>query len=372
MAWDHILSGGLSEDTACQVASIFSDTEFLQSRQFTVLHKIVLKLVPKDLKTELECSTQEIDARDSSGHTCAFWAAKRGDVEALQILLDYGANPNIPDIHGNTPLHHVRNIGCCNVLLQHGVDVSVTNSYGHTALHAICRGDGNFPVLQRLVEAGVNIDVQDHSGETAAMNAVWNKHKDCARHLIMMGADLELATQSKETVVCYSVMVNFHHVLELLLDQGARIDCPNAQGQTILHSAARLSDSRTIGILGRFRDSALDVDVDALDHEGKSARHYLEEREADEQDPDFRQTFEELLLATKPHAQTKMPEASIADRIAALDIAKETVVACYTPLSTDDEQDDLDDIIDGNRGGHGPVLYYDAVETFSRVEEIIV
>ncbi|KAL9607926.1 MAG: hypothetical protein Q9167_007206 [Letrouitia subvulpina] len=369
LAWDHILSGSLSEDTACQVAGIFSNTDFLQSRQFTILHKIVLKLIPKDLKTELEYSTKELDATDSSGHTCASWAAKRGDDEALQILLDCGADPNIPDIHGNTPLHHVRNIDCCNILLRYGANASATNSYGHTTLHTICRGDGQFLLLRRLIDAGVDLNIQDHRGETVAMTAVWNKHQDCAQYLLKNGADLEVANISGDRLIHLAIMVNFHPILELLLDRGARTDCPNAFGETVLHFAARLSDSKAVRILSHFGASG--VDVDAPNHEKKNARHYLEEREADEQDPDFRKHFEELLSGVVSTSQTEADVLSIADQIASLDMGKETVVSCYTPLTTDDEDDDYEDTIGRDRSEHGPVIYYDAVEELCQVEEIV-
>lgn len=330
----------------------------------------MLKLIPKDLKTELEYSTKELDVPDSSGHTCTSWAAKRGDIEALQILLSYGADPNIPDIHGNAPLHHVRNVDCCNILLCHGADASATNRHGHTILHTICRGDGQFQLLRRLIEAGVDLNVQDHQGEAVAMTAVWNKHHECAQHLIKNGADLEVANISGDRLIHFAIMVNFHHILELLLDRGARTDGPNAYGETILHFAARLSDSETVRILKRFGVSG--VDVDALNHEQKNARHYLEEREADEQDADFRKHFEKLLSDVASNSQKKGDILSITDQMAALNMAKETIVSCYTPLTTDDENDDFEDAIGKDRSEHGPVLYYDAVEELCQVEEVVV
>ena len=114
LAWEKIFSGDLTEDKASIVASMFDDDEFLQSRQFTVLHKIVLGLIPKQLQ--------------------------------------------------------VRNAACCNILLAHGANIAARNSYGHTALHAVTRGKGSLPLLDALVKAGIDINVPDHSGETALRN----------------------------------------------------------------------------------------------------------------------------------------------------------------------------------------------------------
>lgn len=80
---------------------MFDDDEFLQNRQFTVLHKVVLGLIPKQLQDELEYSTKDIDVVDSSGRTCVSWAAARGDEKSLGTLLQYGADPNLPDTQGS-------------------------------------------------------------------------------------------------------------------------------------------------------------------------------------------------------------------------------------------------------------------------------
>lgn len=51
----------------------------------------------EDLKWNIERSGKLINNYDKNGQTALGWAAKNGQPEAVQILLNAGANPNIPD-----------------------------------------------------------------------------------------------------------------------------------------------------------------------------------------------------------------------------------------------------------------------------------
>ena len=45
-----------------------------------------------------------IDRQDSKGQTALFIATKRFDFDAIDLLLDLGADPRIPDRWGRTPI----------------------------------------------------------------------------------------------------------------------------------------------------------------------------------------------------------------------------------------------------------------------------
>lgn len=58
LAWEKVLSGALTEDEESMIANMFTDTDYLQTRQFSVLHKIVLHLIPRTIQ-----SARLLDAR---------------------------------------------------------------------------------------------------------------------------------------------------------------------------------------------------------------------------------------------------------------------------------------------------------------------
>jgi ankyrin repeat protein len=69
----------------------------------------------------LRAQQTNIDARDSSGRTALMLAVQQGQAQAVAELLDYGADPNVPDFAGITPLAAALASGQSAVvaLLQH-------------------------------------------------------------------------------------------------------------------------------------------------------------------------------------------------------------------------------------------------------------
>ena len=94
----------------------------------------------------LECFVYGLDINqtvDPEHHcTALHWAAMQGSIEAIAFLLFLGANPDIQDRYGWTPLHQaVRNV-------LHNADQS---------------GESK----QMLIRAGCNPDIKNNTGETA-------------------------------------------------------------------------------------------------------------------------------------------------------------------------------------------------------------
>ena len=340
------------------MANMFDDDDFLQSRQFTVVHKIVLGLIPKQLQDELEYSTKEIDAIDSSGRTSVSWAAARGDERMLQTLLQYGADPNLPDTQGSAPLHYVRNTACCNLLLTHGADIAARNTYGHTALHAETRGKGSLPLVDTLVKAGIDINAVDKSGESALCNTnvCIEKHTDCVEYLLDNGADMGCVTDATNNLLHNATAYDAHDIMQLLFERGADYTLTDVHGQTILHITARLATSGTVRFLKRH--GLTRMNTKALDHAGKSAMDYLDEREDDGTDPSFRAEFQDLIRSID---LSQLVTSALVSELAALDVGKTaTTVTCFTPVSDDD--DEYDALFQNDGRAHGAPVFFDALE----------
>ena len=335
------------------------------------MHKIVLKFVPRSLQSELDYSTKELDAVDSSGRTCVSWAAARGDATSLKILLDYGANPNIPDIQGSMPLHHVRDVTCGKLLLRYGANLLACNSFGRTSLQMMCRddgGDGALEMLKTLVDMGIDVNAKDYAGETALMNASMNRYTGCARYLLENGAELDIANSSGDTAINFATMNAANTILQELLARGANYSAKNKSGQTILHLST-MADTETINILIKYNLKG--IDVSAVDNAGKSAKDKLDEREEDSENPDFKSRFQQLLENRKSSQKQTLgisPNApltesfTLASQMAALEIVKDRTIMCLTPVSAAGDDEHYQDLFLDENFGHGPPVFYDALE----------
>lgn len=125
-----------------------------------------------DTATQLldEPGTTIVNARDlTTGETGLHAVVERRDLTWVRFLLQRGANPNIADRNGVTPLQIAVQLGFVDGverLVAGGSDVDVRNSTGETPLIiAILRRD--IPVIEMLVSKGASLDRSDNSGRTA-------------------------------------------------------------------------------------------------------------------------------------------------------------------------------------------------------------
>ena len=111
-----------------------------------------------------------VNSRDiTSGETALHIVTQRRDPVWLRFLLAKGANPNIADRKGTTPLQLAAQLGFVEgveILAERGAAVDVPNSTGETPLiAAVHRRDG--PLVRLLIAEGADADRADNSGRTA-------------------------------------------------------------------------------------------------------------------------------------------------------------------------------------------------------------
>lgn len=111
-----------------------------------------------------------IDSRDiRDGHTGLHTVVQRRDSLWLRYLLTQGANPNIADKAGVTPLALAAQLGWVDgvaILASKGAKTDVASDTGETPLiAAVHKRDA--PMVRILLAAGADPDRADNSGRTA-------------------------------------------------------------------------------------------------------------------------------------------------------------------------------------------------------------
>ena len=112
-----------------------------------------------------------------TGETARHIVVKRGDVTYVNYLLARGADPNLKDGAGNTPLIVAVNSGSGGLidpLIKGGANVNLANSSGETPLiRAVQRRD--LGLVRVLLAAGAN---PDQSDRIAGLSARDYAHQD--------------------------------------------------------------------------------------------------------------------------------------------------------------------------------------------------
>ena len=256
------------------------------------------------------------------------------------------------------------NLACCELLIDHGADVFALNEFGHTTIISLTRSKDCVPVLKRLVEAKVDVNARDKADETALCHEfiAIAKLTETARFLLDNNADINATRDQKDTIINFAIKHNAHDILHMLFERGADNTLVTVYGQTILHTAARMADVQTISILQQYDLSKIDVAV--VDHDGKSAMDYVDERDTDSMESDFRQKFEELYRSI---LSSQLP--SLTTQMTALDtnggLSKTPSVTCLTPLTIEDDvagNGDAESLRTENELEHGAAVFYDALE----------
>lgn len=111
-----------------------------------------------------------INTRDiSKGHTALHIVVERRDLTWIRFLTQKGANPNIADNNGVTPLvlaSRLNFVEGVQALVKAGARVDEVNATGETPLIAAVH-TGNAELMKVLLDAGANPDRADNSGRTA-------------------------------------------------------------------------------------------------------------------------------------------------------------------------------------------------------------
>lgn len=114
--------------------------------------------------------TQIVNTRDiTSGDTGLHIAVARADVLWVRFLLQRGADPNIRNKKGMTPLQLATALSFTDgveALIKGGANVNVADQTGETPLIAAVHAR-NVPLVRLLLEKGADPDRSDNSGRSA-------------------------------------------------------------------------------------------------------------------------------------------------------------------------------------------------------------
>lgn len=196
------------------------------------------------------------------------WAIWDERFYVVKLLVDRGADVNLPDTNGYTALMaacDMSNQRIANFLLANGADVNAVElTYGMSALQSACEA-GDEEIVDLLIARGADVEHIDKYGgnclEEAAcyghqaiveklrgkgLSTNWPLHVACGlgdveqvRKLLAEGAKADEPNDGwKNTPMHFAACGGHVDVAKLLLEHGATLDAKNVLDATPLHGCA--------------------------------------------------------------------------------------------------------------------------------------
>ncbi len=153
------------------------------------------------------------DQRDDllDGFPPLTWACRPPNAPVVQALLDAGANPNVCDEEGESPLHVAaaeRCVECAAALIAAGADVNKATAEGKTPL--MNAAQAGLPLVRLLLGAGANPRQKDEGGRTPLHWAALGPSDDPAvvQALTSAGTDPNARNLNGDTALDYARAMN--------------------------------------------------------------------------------------------------------------------------------------------------------------------
>lgn len=225
VAW-AIAHGARESETKCEYSPAYRTFRAAQS----------------GLSSFLEWQERHRDKVDLQG---ALWmACSQHEVQAVECLLQAGADANtrFEEEEHKTPLLCAYRDEIVELLLRFGAELNVCDDAGTTPLHHLLSREwgGVAELLPRIRDEF--IDVRDGEGMTPYLVACEKGQKEVARALLTRGADASARNHQGETALHLAVKYASMEMIAWLMEQGADVNATAHDGRTPLLCSRSLAE----------------------------------------------------------------------------------------------------------------------------------
>jgi ankyrin repeat protein len=199
-----------------------ADPESTTSTNATGLHRAARKDHTEVVDLLLEHGA-DMDAQDVWGNTALRWTAKWNKREMADHLVSKGAKHDLLTAACFGLQDEVEK------LLKEDPDGLTKQYAGWTPLHGAAARGGQLEMIDFLLEKGANIEILDFSDWTPLMRGVWERKPKSVKKLLEKGANVNAKTKEGQTALEMAKEKDFGDVVEVVEEfleksEGAKVE----------------------------------------------------------------------------------------------------------------------------------------------------
>eukprot|EP00742_Colponemidia_sp_Colp-10_P022654 GILJ01026813.1.p1 GENE.GILJ01026813.1~~GILJ01026813.1.p1 ORF type:complete len:281 (+),score=26.44 GILJ01026813.1:350-1192(+) len=233
--------------------------------------------------TSLSSQGEDVNALDALGWAPLHIATDCEQVAAAELLLRLNADPDSKQRDsGRSALHLASQRGhssIVNLLITNGADVNIVDEAGWTPLHDVAvvyYEESSESIIEALLVGGADLHIPCCTGCTPLQLAASENRLAPVETLVNFGADMNLMDSRNpkanpsfsvtQTALQAACEVNGVEAAEHLINFGADVNAFDLNGSTPLHLAAKHDDAEVLRLL--LREGA---DASTLNRKGETA-----------------------------------------------------------------------------------------------------
>ncbi|RYE05848.1 MAG: ankyrin repeat domain-containing protein [Rickettsiaceae bacterium] len=201
--------------------------------------------------------------------------------EAIEFLLNTGADQSILNDIGIAPLHYAAQKGSVDsaqVLIKNRAMVDIKSIFNYTPLHYAA--SNNKPnIIKILIEAGADTSILNYRGLAPLHYAAQDGFDDSAKALIKGGAIVDIKSNYGLTALHCAAANNYITTIELLTENGANLNAEDDGGYTPLDLAVGQGHREAIAFLltkgGKYcthENDQINIDLDRATTEAQTGK----------------------------------------------------------------------------------------------------
>ncbi|CAG9997125.1 unnamed protein product [Clonostachys byssicola] len=187
----------------------------------------------------LEQGCAQVDEIDPGGQTALLRAIQGNDQEIVNMLLDYGADPDTAGREGTRPLYQALRDNCIAImktLLTKGADPNLWCHDSEPPLYW-CYLRNSLPMARLLLEHGADPNPRCRSGTSLLCTAVSSHSTTFSRLILEHGVNVNETTDRGQSILVNAVEDGYYSMVALLLEMGADTNACDTSGIPVLKCA---------------------------------------------------------------------------------------------------------------------------------------